>query len=209
MIPWYATIVGAIAIVALLQAARAGSPVQRPLKMLASTSFVAVAVSVDAFDTAFGRFVLGALVFAWLGDLFLSYGGRTAFLAGLGAFLFTHVLYSVGFIARDVQAPHPVEPVAIAVLGLLVARWLLPFVAGPMRGPVLGYLVAVSVMVILAGASAEADPDSRLRLGAIAFYVSDIMVARDRFVAPGFTNRAVGLPLYYVGQFLLAWSSGA
>ncbi len=140
--------------------------------------------------------------------MFLSYAGRAAFLAGLAAFLLAHVLYSFGFADRGLEAPHPVEPAAIAVLGFLIARWLLPFVERSMRGPVIGYIVAISVMVILAGASAESDPDSRLRLGAIAFYMSDIMVARDKFVARGFANRAVGLPLYYSGQFLLAWSAG-
>jgi len=31
-------------------------------------------------------------------------------------------------------------------------------------------------------------------------------VARDRFVAQGFINRAWGLPMYYGGQLLLAYS---
>ena len=63
-------------------------------------------------------------------------------------------------------------------------------------------------MVILAGSTAEFEADARLRLGAVLFYLSDIMVARDRFVAPGFANRLVGLPLYFGGQLLLAWSAG-
>ena len=42
--------------------------------------------------------------------------------------------------------------------------------------------------------------------GAIAFYLSDLTVARDRFVTRGFENRIVGLPLYYTGQVLLALS---
>jgi hypothetical protein len=33
-------------------------------------------------------------------------------------------------------------------------------------------------------------------------------VARQRFVSEGFGNRLLGLPLYYAGQFLLAWSVG-
>jgi hypothetical protein len=33
-------------------------------------------------------------------------------------------------------------------------------------------------------------------------------VARQRFVAPAFANRLYGLPLYYLGQFLLAFSVG-
>ncbi|MFW6361887.1 MAG: lysoplasmalogenase family protein, partial [Spirochaetota bacterium] len=40
------------------------------------------------------------------------------------------------------------------------------------------------------------------------FFTSDIFVARNKFVADGFINRLLGLPLYYGGQFLLALSIG-
>jgi hypothetical protein len=38
------------------------------------------------------------------------------------------------------------------------------------------------------------------------FYVSDIFVARDRFVAPSPWNQRLGLPLYYTAQLALAFS---
>jgi hypothetical protein len=44
--------------------------------------------------------------------------------------------------------------------------------------------------------------------GAVAFYFSDVFVARDRFVKNEFINRLVGLPMYYAGQFLIAFSLG-
>jgi YhhN family len=44
----------------------------------------------------------------------------------------------------------------------------------------------------------------------VLFYLSDVTVALDRFVTGRrFVNRAIGLPLYYGGQFLLAYSIGA
>ena len=43
---------------------------------------------------------------------------------------------------------------------------------------------------------------------AVAFFLSDLTVARDRFVAREAVNRLVGLPLYYTGQFAIAWSVG-
>jgi len=42
--------------------------------------------------------------------------------------------------------------------------------------------------------------------GAVLFFASDLAVARDKFVAKGFVNRAWGLPVYYAGQLLIAWS---
>ena len=44
-------------------------------------------------------------------------------------------------------------------------------------------------------------------VGAVMFYGSDLAVARDRFVAPGFSNRAWGLPLYYAAQLVIAAST--
>jgi hypothetical protein len=44
--------------------------------------------------------------------------------------------------------------------------------------------------------------------GALSFYVSDVFVARQRFVKSAFLNRLIGLPLYYGGQFMLAFSVG-
>ena len=44
--------------------------------------------------------------------------------------------------------------------------------------------------------------------GAASFYFSDLFVARDRFVKTEFANRLLGLPMYYLGQFLLAFSVG-
>ena len=66
----------------------------------------------------------------------------------------------------------------------------------------IAYVVAITAMVI--GAIALGNP--RFLAGAALFFASDLAVARDKFVAPGFTNRAWGLPAYYAGQLLIAWS---
>jgi uncharacterized membrane protein YhhN len=46
-------------------------------------------------------------------------------------------------------------------------------------------------------------------LGALFFYISDLFVARHRFVRAAFENRLAGLSLYYAGQFMLAVSIGS
>jgi len=78
--------------------------------------------------------------------------------------------------------------------------------SGRMKVPVLAYIVIITLMVAMALGTTPA-PGGVLRLaGALAFYVSDLAVARDRFVSAGFINRLIGLPLYYGGQLLLATS---
>jgi len=36
------------------------------------------------------------------------------------------------------------------------------------------------------------------------FFASDLCVARQRFVSPGFENKLVGLPLYFIAQLMFA-----
>ena len=42
--------------------------------------------------------------------------------------------------------------------------------------------------------------------GAILFYVSDIFVARQRFVSAGYSNSILGLPQYYTAVWCFAVS---
>jgi hypothetical protein len=45
-------------------------------------------------------------------------------------------------------------------------------------------------------------------IGSLCFYFSDVFVARDKFIKVEYRNQLLGLPLYYTGQFLLAFSVG-
>ena len=81
-----------------------------------------------------------------------------------------------------------------------------------MHGPVLAYIVVITVMLAAAWSLAVARPDNfgwQVAAGATLFYLSDIAVARRRFTpGAGFATRAVGLPAYYAAQFLLALTIG-
>jgi uncharacterized membrane protein YhhN len=84
-----------------------------------------------------------------------------------------------------------------------VGRWLLGKVEGGLRGPVVAYIAVITVMV----AASIATKKPLVAAGAFAFYLSDLSVARDRFVSPGFVNRLWGLPLYYGAQILMAYTA--
>ena len=68
------------------------------------------------------------------------------------------------------------------------------------------YVAAILVMCATAAGYAAATGRWQVLLAAVMFAASDIAVARDRFVARSFRNRAWGLPAYYVAQLILAWS---
>jgi phage shock protein PspC (stress-responsive transcriptional regulator) len=57
-------------------------------------------------------------------------------------------------------------------------------------------------MLVAAAGASPADP--AIFAGAALFYASDLTVARDRFVASGFANGAIGLPLYFAAQLVIA-----
>jgi len=206
--PWLLTAVciGALVVLLFYEARR---PSQRRYpKMVASTAFVAVAVSVGALDTTFGTIIVVGLALSWLGDLFLALDGRGPFVAGLVSFLLGHIAYTVAFTDRGL-GDHLYLPVAAAALiAIPIGRWLMPTVPRELKGPVVAYIAVISAMVVTAISTNVASADWRIPTGAIAFYLSDIGVARDRFAAPGFVNRVVGLPLYFGGQLLLAWAAG-
>ena len=75
-----------------------------------------------------------------------------------------------------------------------------------MRMPVQAYVLVISGMVALSFGTAWRDPGTGIVAGAVAFFLSDIAVARETFVTPSTWNRALGLPLYFGAQMLLAVS---
>jgi uncharacterized membrane protein YhhN len=193
---------GAIAAVVVLLAVHLGAELRgaRGLraagKIGASLAFVVLALSGGVRDR-FAAAIVAGLALSLAGDALLLSARRTAFLAGLGAFLLAHLAYAAAF--AGVARPSPWAGVAVAAATGAALAWLWPSL-GSMRGPVVAYCAVISVMLWLALGVARAE----VRAGALLFYASDLLVARDRFVRPGLGNRLVGLPLYYAGQVLLA-----
>ena len=205
MMPWIA--VTLVALVGLLVTDRSGSLVRRgALKIMASTGFVVAAIVAGAFETAYGKVMLVGLLFSWLGDTFLLSPSAQPFRAGLLSFLFAHVAFGIAFIVLGVTLRiSALALVALIPSGIVVGTWVLPRVPAGMRGPVIAYMVIISLMVALAAGTLSGGHRVIL-VGAVLFYLSDLSVARERFVASGFINALWGLPLYYVAQLLLAYS---
>lgn len=193
-------------LVALTWAGR--RPAAGVVKTLASTGLLAFAWSLGAAGTPYGRTVLLALALSWVGDVALvPKGVRSAFLVGLLAFLLAHVAYVVAFVLRPWSGTWGLAALpAVAAAALLAWRWLSPHVEAGLRVPVAAYVTVISAMVVTALAATGGTGDARLGAGAVAFYLSDLAVARERFVAATPWNPTWGLPLYYGAQLLLAAS---
>lgn len=207
MLPYVLVTIAATA--ALLAAERAGwQPGVWVAKPIAAAGFVGAAWANGALATPYGSWILLGLVLSAIGDVFLIPKERPrAFLAGLVAFLLGHVAYTIAFAVRGLDLPTmAVAMVAVLALGLMALRHLLPHVSGSMRRPVLAYVVVISGMLACAAGTVGHAGMPAIFAGAFAFYLSDLAVARQRFVARSFWNKAWGLPLYFGAQLVLAWT---
>ena len=190
------------ALVALhLVGERRGAPALRAAgKLGASAVFVAVGVAAGT-EGPFRRAILVALALSALGDALLLSRRKPLFLGGLVAFLLAHVAYAVAF--WPASRPSALAGGAILVATAQVLGWLWPH-AAELRPAVVAYAGVIAAMVWLA----LGVDRSAILAGAVLFWLSDLTVARDRFVRPGFVNPLVGLPLYYAAQLLLASAAG-
>ena len=189
-------------------------------KTIASLAFVLGAGMSRAFQDPscdpvgwddYSHTILIGLVLGMVGDIALLGKSSRAFLVGLVAFLLGHIAYVVAFaqLAPPDTWLHPYAIAPVAVGG--TALYLLWPRLGEMRVPVIVYVITIVTMMAAAIAVARvtALPDqvrALVVIGAGLFFASDLAVARDKFVGASFTNRAWGLPTYYAGQLLIAWS---
>ena len=178
-----------------------------------STLFVLTALLQPRVMPRYFKLILMGLILGLVGDVCLALPGPGFFKTGLVAFLGGHILYTAAFgilaRARDWFSPFLILIIAISAC---IYWWLLPYL-GEMLVPVTVYIVVISGMVAGAWAAFRNPEVPRkggwfILIGAIFFYSSDIFVAHQRFIMEHFNNRLIGLPLYYTGQFLLAFSVG-
>ena len=191
-------ILTALAVMTLLVAEKTNRP-KLVWKALASSGFLWAALAGGLPATTPGWLLLGGLALSMVGDIALVV--ERWFLAGLMAFAGAHLLYSGAFLSTGTRWATIIATALIAAIALVaVKRWLIGKVPPRLRSPVIAYMAIITVMLVTASGSTRFI----LFAGAALFYLSDLAVARHRFVAPGFENKLIGLPLYYAGQLLLA-----
>ncbi|HEU0296183.1 MAG TPA: lysoplasmalogenase [Anaerolineales bacterium] len=158
-------------------------------------------------------FGLGIL-FSLAGGILLTFSLDRFFLAGLVTFLFAHVAYVIGF-----NTPLPelsgwslVLAVIIGVNGVRVMRRILapPAAQGQsqLRVPIVLYGVVISIMLLsalmkLTDLSWNAVAALLVSLGAFLFYLSDIILAWMKFIAPVRHGPMYNMLSYHLGQIAL------
>jgi uncharacterized membrane protein YhhN len=177
-------------------------------KLLASLAFVGFAWDQGAADSEYGRVLLVGLVLSLVGDVLLALtGNKKWFVLGIGAFLLAHVAYALAFgmIGSETSRLPLVAPLVVLTLAG-IGVWLRTHLTGIFVLAVPAYLLAIGVMLIMAWLVPNSLIQFWVMTGATLFAISDVFVARNRFVSPAFENRLIGLPIYYVAQLMLAYS---
>ncbi len=158
-------------------------------------------------------FGLGILL-SLTGDIFLLLSVDRFFLAGLVAFLLAHLAYVVGF-----NIPLPefsswslILAIMIGWGGVRIMRQVLSALAAKgqlrLRIPIIVYTVVISLMLLsavikLTDLSWDAGASLLVSVGAFLFYISDIILAWHKFVAPIQNGRIYNIGAYHLGQIAL------
>lgn len=204
----------AISVSLLVRAKFQGSQRQeyvfKPLSTLLVIVVALLSFSTPGVQPAFTWGITLGLVLSLGGDVALMFKASKAFLTGLVLFLLAHVVYAIVFTVPN--GFHPQDLITAAVLlaiAVPVYLFLLPGLHN-LKIPVILYILVICFMVNRAVSTFFGDAFSPTQAwlmasGAILFWLSDLLLAINRFRRP-FKAEPLGLFLYYGGQLLIALS---
>lgn len=157
--------------------------------------------------------VILGLVAGGAGDVAMALrqgGTGPALVVGMGLFLIAHVAYAVAFFPeRGYQPGRAVWATLFVAIALLALLLFVPHL-GALAVPVVVYATALTAMTALA--ALRRSPRRTVFAGAAVFFVSDALIgARLATPAVPAALLVLVLPLYYLGQYLIAtgWARDA
>jgi uncharacterized membrane protein YhhN len=160
----------------------------------------------------FHSLIVTALTFSWMGDITLQLNQfrEYFFLAGLGSFLVTQLIYMIAFFntpgenALFFRKAYLILPAALYGWGILR---LLSDGLGDMKLPVTVYAVVILGMLLAAiNREKKVNRQSFLLVlsGAILFVLSDSLLAINKFTQPFELSRIAIMSSYVTAQYLIA-----
>lgn len=158
-------------------------------------------------------FGLGILL-SLTGDILLMISLDRLFLAGLVVFLLAHLAYLIGFNIPipEISAWGFFLAIMVGLGGMrIIRRILAPLAANGqarMRTPIIIYSTVISLMLLsammkMADITWNTNAALLVGVGAFLFYVSDIILAWNKFVAPIQHGRIYNIGAYHLGQIIL------
>ena len=157
------------------------------------------------------KFMFAGLFFSWVGDVLLEIpgGGELMFMAGLGGFLISLVLYAIVFFStpgkNEVFHSRFYLLIPVLLYGIAMGLYLYGHL-GDMRLPVIVYETVMISM--LAAAVSRVGKVNRISyimilIGAILFIISDSVLAVNKFVHPVTLSTLIIMGTYIAAQWLI------
>ncbi len=180
----------------------------KPLLLLSLAVYYYLAADVVTW------FMVAAIIFGWLGDIFLMIPDpektRRYFKPGLAAFLMGHVFYTLVFGAYiGSMASFPwygwfffLPYVITGAVGFMLVK--------PHAGKLLGAFIAYVIFIVLMGfstvvplGSVDLNANLLAMAGALIFIISDTINGYNKFAKEIPNERIYTMSTYLLGQFLL------
>jgi uncharacterized membrane protein YhhN len=149
-------------------------------------------------------YVMAALFFSWLGDVFLLVDEPKFFMAGLASFLFAHLLYifffaNVIYTQTEKQKWNPWISGAVYLYAILLFFFLRPHL-GALQTPVFVYAATIATMLVCSIQAFKNNGNRQTYFciaGAALFVLSDSLLATNKFYQP-FAGASFGVMLSYI-----------
>ena len=151
------------------------------------------------------------IIFSLAGDVLLMLSLDRLFLPGLVAFLFAQISYIIGF-QDELTKVNAWSVMLIVIISASAVRVMRRIVSAlrekgnnRMAIPVVLYATVISVM-LYAAMSTISDRDWKTSAsffasaGAFLFYISDLILAWNKFVSPIKHGRILNIATYHLGQ---------
>ena len=181
----------------------------KPISTLLIIAIAGLSFFEPAYNQTYSIGVLIGLLFSFGGDLALLFQEkRKFFMIGLVFFLIAHIIYAATFSLLGRFTIWDIFTAVILLAAGLAFYRLIEQNLGAMKVPVLAYILIISLMVNRASSTFASPLLSSaqawmITAGAILFYISDIILAANRFWKPWKYNR-ISLAFYFSGQLLIA-----
>ena len=156
------------------------------------------------------KFGIGIL-FSLAGDVFLMLSLDRMFIFGLVAFLFAHISYLIGF--RNELVTVTVWSFVLIIILSSVVVYVIRKIVSAIRAkgqtrlvnPVILYSVVITIMLYAAMTTIsnpvwDTNASFFVSVGAFLFYISDLILAWNKFVTPIKNGRVLNIAVYHLGQ---------
>ena len=189
-----------------------GVYISKPIATLLVIITALLSLTIPETTSKYTILIVVGLIFCYGGDIALMFmESKKAFLIGLVLFLLGHVVYAITFLMYGGMSGEIIWiSLILLILTVLFYMYLYPGL-GKMKVPVAFYVLIISAMVTFAVATLFSGTVPKttawlITLGSISFFLSDVVVAINRFRIPLKYDR-LSLIAYYLGQLLIAIST--